>query len=258
MAIWEDINTLGDFCGVRDVPELSPAAMMAAAGTEQADVMALFGGSILCGGDVLAEAMLRGAARHIIIVGGEGHTTQALRDTVHGYFPEIPTEGRPEAEIFNEYLYRRYGLRSDLLETASTNCGNNITNMLQAIRSAGWPCRSIILCQDATMQRRMDATLRKHAPQIRIVNYAAYRAEVLPDLSFNAPPLGMWPLDRYVALLMGEIPRLSEEGYGPRGAAFIAHVDIPENVLCAHDRLKSHLNGRDPWNRRIPENTPKP
>ena len=69
------INTLGGFLGMRDVPELSAGAISDLTGHEHADVMVLFGGSILAGGDVLARAMRAGVADKHIIVGGEGHTT---------------------------------------------------------------------------------------------------------------------------------------------------------------------------------------
>ena len=51
----------------------------------------------------------------------------------------------------------------------------------------------------------------------------------------------MWDIDRYVNLLMGEIPRLKddENGYGPKGKNFIAHVDIPETVYDAFKQLKA-------------------
>lgn len=40
---------------------------------------------------------------------------------------------------------------ADALETQSTNCGNNITYLLELLERGKIPCRSIILCQDATM-----------------------------------------------------------------------------------------------------------
>lgn len=40
---------------------------------------------------------------------------------------------------------------ADALETQSTNCGNNITYLLELLEREKIPCRSIILCQDATM-----------------------------------------------------------------------------------------------------------
>lgn len=66
----EWINTLGAFCGVRDVPTLTKDALEQKYGFRQADVMVLFGGSILCGGNVLAEAMKNQAAKKYVIVGG--------------------------------------------------------------------------------------------------------------------------------------------------------------------------------------------
>ena len=50
----------------------------------------------------------------------------------------------------------------------------------------------------------------------------------------------MWDMDRYITLLMGEIPRLSDskDGYGPNGKNFIAHVDIPEEVVKAFSELQ--------------------
>ena len=44
---------------MRDVPELSAGAISDLTGREHADVMVLFGGSILAGGDVLARDACR-------------------------------------------------------------------------------------------------------------------------------------------------------------------------------------------------------
>lgn len=129
----QDINKLGGFCGKRDLPALTQAAMRQAYGCPQADVMVLFGGSILAGGDVLAQAMQNGAAKKFIIVGGAGHTTQTLRETVHAICPEIKTADEPEAVVFDRYLRSRYGLHADALETQSTNCGNNIAYLLELL-----------------------------------------------------------------------------------------------------------------------------
>jgi hypothetical protein len=50
----------------------------------------------------------------------------------------------------------------------------------------------------------------------------------------------MWPLDRYVSLLLGELPRLTD--YGPAGRDFIAQVDVPTEVQQAADHLKGATN----------------
>lgn len=240
-----DMNVLAGFVGTRDVPELVPDELRRALGRPCADVMALFGGSILAGGDVLADAMRAGAARAYVIVGGAGHTTEALRARARELCPDLAfPDDAPEAEVFAAYLEARHGLAPDLLETRSTNCGNNITYLRDLLVGRGVPCRSVILAQDATMQRRMAAGAALEMPGVQVVNYATYQTEVIvcaDGLGYDREPLGMWDIDRYRTLLMGEIPRLTDDGrgYGPRGAGYIAHVDVPEAVREAWERLRA-------------------
>lgn len=240
-----DINELAAFLGARDVDELGPRGLERAIGEPRADVMALFGGSILAGGDVLARAMRAGAARTYVIVGGAGHTTDALRARARELCPELDVaEGASEAEVFSAYLEKRHGLAADLLETRSTNCGNNITYLRDLLAEHAVACRSLVLAQDATMQRRMAAGAELEMPGVRVVSYATYRVDVVArddGLAFDREPLGMWDMHRYLELLMGEILRLTddEHGYGPRGAGFIAHVDVPDGVRAAWERLRA-------------------
>lgn len=243
-----NINILGNFCGKRDVETLAPDSLKNKYGINQADIMVLFGGSILCGGDVLANAMKNKIAKKYVIVGGAGHTTETLRQKAHRKYPSIITDGLSEAEIFNQYLKTGYGLEADYLETASTNCGNNITYLLQLLRDKNIAFKNMIICQDAAMQRRMDAVLRKYtAKDVVMINYAAYQATVVArdgQLAYLSDIDGMWEIEKYIELLMGEIPRLSDNagGYGPMGKNYIAHVDIPAEVKHAFEELKE-MNG---------------
>lgn len=242
-SIANNINILGRFCGKRDIEELTPVHLRSKYGISQADVMVLFGGSILCGGDVLAKAMQSNIAKKYIIVGGAGHTTESLRVKMHSEFPDIETADLPEAEIFANYLRTRYGLFPDYLETKSTNCGNNITYLLDLLSENNITFNSIIISQDATMQHRMEAGLRKYVNNdVQIINYATYSVKVTEKdnfLFYENDILGMWDMERYISLLMGEIPRLSdnEKGYGPEGKGYIAHVDIPKEVQKAFEEL---------------------
>lgn len=99
------------------------------------------------------------------------------------------------------------------------------------------------------MQRRMEAGLRKYiSDDITIINFAAYKARVIvrnSQLVYSEDIHGMWDVDRYVNLLMGEIPRLTDDagGYGPKGKDFIAHVDIPKEVRTAFEELKKIYGG---------------
>lgn len=270
-----DLNTLASFLGQRDFSQLSQGAVAVAcasasrgnaeasadnrlaragvagradvAGTVdgQVDVAVLFGGSILAGGEVLADAMKADVARTYVIVGGAGHTTETLRERARAAWPRIDAApGATEAEIFDAYLREYHGLAADLLETRSTNCGNNITYLLELLESRGIAVESFLLMQDATMMRRMVAGLRLHRTDAAVLAYATYAARVVADsgtLSYEDEPLGMWDIERYRTLLMGEVPRLRDDasGYGPKGAGWIAHVDIPCDVEDAFARLSA-------------------
>ena len=66
--------------------------------------MVLFGGTVLCGGDILAQAIQNKVAKKYIIVGGIGHTTSLK---IKELFPEINIqnfENLSEAEIFSNYV----------------------------------------------------------------------------------------------------------------------------------------------------------
>jgi len=236
VGLAEQINVLARFCGRRDVAALDRV---------RADVAILFGGSPLAGGDVFADAIRRGVAEHYLIVGGEGHTTAALRDRARAELPE--PAGTTEADLFAAYLEHRHGLRVDLLERASTNCGTNVEYALALLRERGIRHDRLVLIQDATMQRRMDAGFRRWLGQdAALVNFAAYGVDVVDDgggLAYDREVRGMWDLEHYVSLLLGEIPRLTDDahGYGPNGRGFIAHVDVPAEVRAAFDAVRREL-----------------
>lgn len=250
-----DIRLLADFLGPRDFPLLTRQSLKTSTGLDQADAFVLFGGSILEGVEVLHEAIENHLARTYVIVGGAGHTTQSLRDKARELFVDVRLdEGVSEARLFETLLESRYGMKADLLEEKSTNCGNNITFLLDVLEKNKVSWNSVILCQDSSMQRRMSAGLEKQLldqftagsshymlPKT-IINYAVSRPQpVIKEgrLAFDHEPLGMWKPERYLSLLLGEIPRLydSPEGYGPNGAGYIAHVDSPQPVLEAFKRL---------------------
>lgn len=238
-----NINVLGKFCGLRDIPQLNSTALQAKYKLQQADVFVLFGGSILYGVDILAQAIKNNIAKKYIVVGGFGHTTATLQQNVIAKYPDIPANKMSEAEIFAALLKKRFNLAPDYLETKSTNCGNNITYLLALLNQQKIDFNSIILSQDATMQRRMSACLKKYLPQdTKIINYATYQVKLKllsSQINFDQNYLGMWHPKRYQKLLMGEIPRLTDDknGYGPQGKGFISHVDIPTAVQNAYQQL---------------------
>lgn len=240
------MNTLAAYLGQRDITELTQRSLENRFGFPQADVMALFGGSILAGGDVLADAMRMSVAKCYVIVGGAGHTTSTLHARAHELCPKLKlAKNVSEAEVFAAYLKWKHGLEPDLLETESTNCGNNLTFLNRLLGDRGIRCKTLILAQDATMQRRMMAGIPLAIPGVRAISYATYAAHTIVKdgrLEIADPPLGMWDIERYRTLLMGEIPRLTDNknGYGPNGTGFIAHVDVPQDALFAWKQLCEH------------------
>ena len=258
-------NVIVRWCGVRDVQELGnlPQACGRGAEGESVDLFVLFGGGVIGLVDELARAMQTGVARQYAIVGGRGRATYWLdeafahkRDEWND--PQV-TSLEPyvasEAEMLDAVLRYRYGLQADFLETRSTNCGNNITYLLDMLEERGFSPTSVVLCQDAIMQRRMGATWQRQASErtafsaAAMLNWAAYEAELAcagGQLTWSRAPEGIWPMDVYLKMLMGEVERLTddEQGYGPRGRDFVAHVDVPAEVRAAHDGLCELLGGR--------------
>ncbi len=246
----KNINIIGDFLSRRDVPVLTNEALKNKYGIEKADVLILFGGSIIYGWDISAKAMLDNLADRILISGGIGHTTGELWKIVSENFPSVKAENHSEADIIADYLKQKYNINNPLIENQSTNCGNNVTFALNVLKENSISPKNIIIIQDSTMQQRMDATFKLlfKDNSINVINFAPYIARVKADgnrLVFEDSDItGMWSMEKYINLLMGEIPRLcdNEDGYGPKGKNFIASVDIPEEVSEAFDYLKKYYS----------------
>lgn len=205
------------------------------------DLMLLFGGSMPPTWQTAVDAVTAGEVGTLMVVGGRGHTTDALLVAM-GLDPNSSeAQGTSEAEVIASWLRDVHGIEDVLLETRSTNCGNNVTLAEQVAAQHGLrPC-TVALVQDPTMQRRMDARFR--------------RTWSLGDaIAVNRPgpdSRHAWPWRRWVSLVMGEVPRLRDDtdGYGPRGRDFIAHVDLPQAVEIAYQAL---LDARPDWLRTMP------
>jgi uncharacterized SAM-binding protein YcdF (DUF218 family) len=189
---------------------------------DHVDVLLLFGGSLPDAWDAAAAEVRAGRVGTLVLVGGVGHTTDALRAVVGD------DTDAPEADLMAAYLSREHGLTGFLLERASGNCGDNVVLARDVVLGAGLRPGTVGLVQDPTMQRRMDAVLRKVWPDASAVNRPGPRRGRFA-----------WPHERWVALVMGEVPRLRDDadGYGPRGRGFLAHVDVPADVEAAYAAL---------------------
>lgn len=240
-----DFNTLAEFLARRDVPRLDAAALQAALGTPRADMVLLFGGSLPEGCRLAGQLWQAGLARKVMTIGGVGHTTTAFLERFESALPA--GHSATEGECMKEYLQSAFGIPdADLLvENASTNCGENVRFALRILQEQNALPATAIVLHDSTMQRRIGATLDRWWPKdtTRFVHFAAYRPQLEAGesgLVFAPNSIwGLWQPEHYMSLLLSEIPRLrdDEQGYGPHGRDFIAHVDIPEEAEAALQRL---------------------
>ena len=92
------------------------------------------------------------------------------------------------------------------------------------------------------MQHRMEAVLRKYAPDAVIINYAAYRAEVTPQdgaLTFAQEIRGMWTVDRYVE----EFERLLDQVARQDGGHVLTKTYLTSDTGKVYTML-AHAAGR--------------
>ncbi|KAH7011264.1 hypothetical protein EDB80DRAFT_711464 [Ilyonectria destructans] len=155
-----------------------------------------------------------------------------------------------------------------LVEDQSTNCGANASETRKVLERHGIRSpHSIVVVQDPTMCRRTVASfehtyrdISQGALQIlswpTIVPEVCVKEALQNELASSPSSLayisqgqilteedGMWSMDRFLDLLMGEIPRLRDDanGYGPNGRGFIGHVEIPPTVEAAWEMVESFL-----------------
>lgn len=245
-----DLNDIIKFLSRRDIHRLTGQALYDGFGISQADLLIILGSSIPYLAELGARAFVDGVAKELMIVGGIGHSTKYLAENIRNNpeYRDIAVENRPEADILKEVVSKNTGLdvNNIIIENRSTNCGENASQALKVLRKRAEIPASVIIIQDPTMQLRTHAAFLKTwaGEKTRIISYSPFIPTIKAEtgsLKFSDNIYGLWSFDRFIDLVMGEIPRLrdDQEGYGPEGKDFIVHVDIPDNVLEAYDRLQS-------------------
>lgn len=191
--------------------------------------------------------MLQHRADHLVIAGGFGHASQPLFDNVNAdvRFERIPSSGRSEAEVIQDVLAVTHpGLGPCILDTRSTHCGENASCALEELQAVGITPATALVIQDPVMQYRTHMSFIRHWRDTGcILSSFAVMVPLLGvennQLTFSDLSEAYCAVERFVPLVMGELQRLNddEQGYGPRGADFIDHVELPENILDAYDVL---------------------
>jgi uncharacterized SAM-binding protein YcdF (DUF218 family) len=178
---------------------------------------------VLCSHDKVvaargAELFLQGWAPLLIFAGGLGAITRRLWH-------------EPEAEQFARIAIAM-GVPADriLVETRSTNTGENVLFTKQLLGDRGLDPQTFIVVQKPYMERRSYATFRKVWPEkaVRVTSPRVSLDDYLRDCSHDA----LSP-DDVIAIMVGDLQRIRL--YPEKG--FQIPQEIPDDVWRAYEEL---------------------
>lgn len=242
-------NILIPFLAKRDIGSLPARELQIIYNTPQADLLILLGNSSLYVAEQAAKAYQQGLAKELMLCGGIGHSTHFLKDNIqqHPKYNNVAVGGRPEADLLQDVLVRHWDIQPEeiIIESQSTNCGGNATEAYKVLKQLNKKPRTILLLQDPMLQRRTQASFEKawQPSDVQFISYAAFVPLLQlkrDELAFaNEAHSEFCGMDRFLSLVLGEIPRLRNDanGYGPNGSGFITAVDIPAEVEEAYIEL---------------------
>ncbi len=161
-----------------------------------------------------AEVFLGGWAPLIVFSGNLGALTSGMWQ-------------RPEAEIFADVaLGKGVPRESILIESRSTNTGENVDLSRALLEQKGIHPRRVIAVQKPYMERRTWATFRKRWPEVEVLVTS-------PQLDFDAYPQGAITRDDVIHIMVGDLQRIllyAEKGWQ-------VPQDVPAHVLRAYEGL---------------------
>lgn len=180
----------------------------------KADCILVLGSHDTRVGEYAADLFLKGYALYIIFSGGLGNLTR-------GVFQ------KPEAEIFSEIAVKR-GVPAEkiLVETKSTNTGENIEFTKKLLEERGLNFNSFILVQKPYMERRTFTTFKKVWPEKDFVVTS-------PQISFEDYPNNEIPKEEVINIMVGDLQRIKI--YPERG--FQIYQKIPAKVWKTYEEL---------------------
>jgi uncharacterized SAM-binding protein YcdF (DUF218 family) len=226
-------------------------------------VIALLGNQVIATLTAACTLTQRSPGASLLLSGDAGHSTPLLYDNLRassygGLVRQgLVGETMAEAEMCAAVAQAAFHIPASriLIENRSRNSAENARFSLQMLKdSQPQPDGTILVLQDPTMQRRSMVTWAREAEiagwGTRALSHAVFVPEVEPGPDgmprFPAGQSeGTWTMERFLALILGEIRRLrdDQEGYGPKGRNFLPHVEIPEPINESYERLlASRLN----------------
>lgn len=251
-----DINALSEYLSDPQLDNLSSAPPV--------DCIIICASQVLFGAETIFHTLEKrpDLTKSLVLCGGVGHSTKLLYAAVR-HHPRYSTlansiKGLPEARVLERILdesFDRDRIMAQgcqiLIEDQSTNCGQNASFSRRVLEQAGFQePKSCIINQDPTMVLRTRASFEMTygdiLSKVSFLSFPGFVPEVqlsdngLLEYKHTEGVSGLWELDRFVDLILGEIPRIRDdkEGYGPRGRGFISHVDLPAGIELAWSRLR--------------------
>lgn len=234
----DSLNTISHWLAVNDVN-----------GEQElhADVAILAGHAVLPG-LIGAFTRLAASSMPLLLSGGTGHSTELLKTALNTV--QVSSDASSEAQMLADAAVQLSGIKADrlIIEDQSRNCGENAAFSRRNLLARELPAQRILLIQDPLMQRRTTETFhhewQRQGQQADFISWPVFVPQlVLQDgqlaIAGAASQQGLWALDRYISMVLGEVRRLRDdkEGYGPLGLGFIGHVDVPHAVEHAWQRL---------------------
>ena len=166
-----------------------------------------------------AQLWLKGAGARIIFTGGVGAGSADLNI--------------PEEEAFGLVLRAEFPqIPSDaiLLESNSTNTGENVRYLIAQATAANWKLAHVLLVATPFRQRRVSLTWQAQGPADSEANPAPPPSSLAEDIALFADKH-----ESLVAQLPGEIERL--QTYASHG--WISPIVVPLPILQACDHLRA-------------------
>ena len=181
---------------------------------ESADLIFVLGSHDLRVAEHAADLFHRGLAPRVVLSGGFGVRKES---------PWV----KSEAEMFAEVMRAR-GVPEPalLLESRSTNTGENVRFTRELLAARGLAVQSVIAVQKPYMERRTFATIRQQWPEV------ALRVSA-PPLDFAAYCDSTIPVRDIIEFMVGDLQRIME--YPKLG--FMIPQEVPGHVLAAYETL---------------------
>lgn len=216
------------------------------------DLIILAGNSLPHLAQYCGELLDKKVAPRLLISGGNGHGTVKLLENIQRFSvlkEEEYTKSDSEAKLLGKIVekHHRTSFGEIFLEEESRNTGENARFSFEIVETMKHKPQKILLLQDPILLRRTKLTFQQAFPadEYEFFRFTPFIPYLEKQNKFKDDQLdGLWEEEYFISLVIGEIKRLydTEEGYGPQGAGFLPHIDLPEEVINDYQHLRTRLH----------------